>query len=80
MAKIEYRDRKLVDCGFSDAITQNDIHDISKCPEVKDVAAALHLPRKLEETAMFEVAWLVFQIIVVRYVTYVVLRRRTRTS
>jgi hypothetical protein len=79
MAKIEFRDRTLYDCGFSDSILENNIYDKSKCPQVEDVAAALYLPRDLNETGMVEVGWLVFQICVVRYVTYVVLKRRTRS-
>ena len=79
MAKIEFRGRMLVDCGFSDANPSNDQHDKSKCLEVQDVAAALFLPRHLDETVMVEVAVLILQIVLVRYVTYLVLRRRTRS-
>lgn len=79
MAKIEFRNRSLVDCMYSDSIKENDISDISKCTKVEDVAAALHLPRDLDETVMVEVVVLFVQIMLVRYVTYLVLRRRTRS-
>ena len=79
MAKIEFRGRTLVDCGLSDADPSNDQLDESQCVEVEDVAVALFLPRNLDETVMVEVAVLFLQIVLVRYVTYLVLRRRTRS-
>lgn len=79
MAKVEFRNRSLIDCGFSDSLPDNDILDSSKCAPVEDVAAALNLPRELNETVMVEVVVLFAQIILVRYVTYLVLRRRTRS-
>ena len=80
LAKIEFANREIVDCKLTNASPDDDIDTGGACIVVQDVADALSLPRRLGETPLVEAGVLFGMLVILRYVVYLVLWKKTRAA
>lgn len=80
LAKIEFADREIVDCKLTNVSPDDDVETGGACLVVQDVTDALSLPRSLGETPWVEVGVLLGMLVILRYVVYLVLWKKTRAA
>lgn len=80
LAKIEFSGREFVDCNLTNSSAADDIAADGECAAVQDVTAALSLPRSLGETPLLEAGVMFLMLVILRYVVYLVLWKKTRTA
>jgi hypothetical protein len=74
--KIEFHGRTYVDCGRLDSDPLNNLQE-PFCPPARNMRATLNFPRDVDETPLLDVGVLLAMLIGLRYLTFLVLWRKT---